>query len=651
MPILQALKKVFRSKPKASSSPDTAPPNDQSGSPSANAIASVAEIVNPTPASVSGHATATTIQASGNTPAPDRQTQPGPSSIRNRGNQSSKTGNAAPNPETVFSYSSPLLTYNRFGFLQENPDASEEYDEIESERRGSNPSLSNSTSPQSQAQPNPRQTSKSKQARRVSGVQQTQDAVSPGDEAEFQDVRKRKNIHRGAQSGNNNNAQSNANNQANVASSSTNNVRSTTASNRNPKPASTQPAPQRGRDDRNGNVQANTQQVNSEQHEAAKKESLKKRETLAVVFDGVHDRFRGVFEFEEELARIAPNIQVRQTAVLERNGFRVDCINTESAEALLRRDNWPTDAFGGNVDVHRSRLYNVLHGIAIKERAYTTAAATDSDNIFEVARKERRLVISYNIPRIMDAKLKELWSPFILDCKSFVSRDANNKVRHGFTLIMRSTEFADTICTNGLRLLVRVVTGFRPGPRVKPPRCTYCQDPDHNRGDCDAPQPKCGFCSGAHLSVNCEFKNDPTKRWCDVCEAHHTRAHYSCKVFQAGVKKLEGEKHKRIVAAKTGNNAWRTSSQVQQAPTSSAVPDLNDARNFPLLASATQQPFDIESIVAAKVAQAIDAKLAPIHEQLRELQINLQALIQSISAASHVAPTVGLSGGEVNGNI
>lgn len=258
----------------------------------------------------------------------------------------------------------------------------------------------------------------------------------------------------------------------------------------------------------------------------------KETENRAVVFDDVHGAFRDILQFEEELARVAPNVVIRSTKLLGR-GYRVTCADVNSAEILLSQ--LPTDAFRGKFDVHRSKLWHELHGITRQRHQRESTSARSLMNPYIKARREGRVVISYDLPPMSDERLMQIWGGVLEDTRHFAAKE---KRPAGRTLTMKTIELADQICSTGLKLHVRLVTAFRAGDRRgRSNLCTFCANPKHNRTSCNSPTPLCFYCSStAHVTDDCD---NPENWWCSACNEEHTKYYYKCKVYQAGIAAAE----------------------------------------------------------------------------------------------------------------
>ena len=107
-----------------------------------------------------------------------------------------------------------------------------------------------------------------------------------------------------------------------------------------------------------------------------------------------------------------------------------------------------------------------------------------------------------------------------------------------------SEDIRKAIKTNRDKLFVGV-SSYRVVDRFYVKRCNQCQQYGHYEKDCEN-EACCGYCSGPHLSVNCQKeKNDHEQHKCVNCEkskkeeTQHSAMWYKCPTYLEMQKKLK----------------------------------------------------------------------------------------------------------------
>lgn len=334
-------------------------------------------------------------------------------------------------------------------------------------------------------------------------------------------------------------------------------------------------------------------------------------------------------QLEPELVRVAPWLRATAVDIMRSGGLRVKCQTPADADRLLKREGFPTDAFGGDFTVHRP-------------------GSTDpSKTLSARLEKELRSIVTARLPGCYTAdELRTLLHPdYVEEIRDIPPKD---HLRPPLRVIVLKTKAQrDDAISNGLQWMNRRVKARPLRSPVLPVMCRRCCNFGHAVIDCKSETPVCAKCASKdHMTQQCTATRE--RAVCPNCPIGTNTNHFAywrgCPAFKRATA-LETEL-RRVRAEKKKQKQEEREERKKQFSTRDAT--VQPGRTFAaatttLESTQTAQPTAQGGTVASDTAQftSLDCdrlyKLlqAAIERSRNELYTKLGSLERRIISLEH----------------
>ena len=328
---------------------------------------------------------------------------------------------------------------------------------------------------------------------------------------------------------------------------------------------------------------------------------------LVVIFDGIVGVNRMMLR--PELVRVAPWLQAQMVDVMRSGGLRVKCRTPADAELLLKRHQFPADAFRGPFTVHRPGSRDPSLAVSSQlERDLRTVTCS-------------RLPLEYTANDLRHIFLPE----YVEEIRDVPPQNLNRPPLR--IIIMKTKQLRDEVVEKGLTFFNYTVPVRPHRAAVLPLYCRKCCSYGHATIDCKSAHFKCGKCAGQHATNSCNLQQRDAI--CPNCEGNHFSTYRGCLKFKEAAK-TEIE-HREARAAEKQRTAIERRNHF--APRSNAPAPVRTGTSFASAVSLSQ-PQNVAH-QAQRQLQSIQrpppAQTAPTFDH-SATQIDLSKLIAMITS-------------------
>jgi hypothetical protein len=339
---------------------------------------------------------------------------------------------------------------------------------------------------------------------------------------------------------------------------------------------------------------------------------------LVVIFDNITNMTKKFLE--PELCRVAPWLQPKAIDFMRSGGMRVKCQRPADADRLLKREDFPADAFGGRFTVHRPGQIDASRPIS------------------QHLDKDLRSVVTTRLPLCYDAAdLREILdNDYVEEIRDIPPKDLNRPPLR--IIVFKTKVLRDDAIENGMSFFNRRVRVRPLRSPVLPLFCRKCSGYGHTAVDCKAKAFTCAKCSGVHDTATCNIqRRDAQCPNCPLEACDHFATYRGCPAFKDATKKEIERRQARLNTKLAARDRRRNdSNQPNNRPVFSNAPaPIRDGVSFsaatqPAFANAPQQQPQLQQQQPPQLQQqqqqAPQPDLRMIWTALIKIQADLEAM-------------------------